>query len=309
MSEDRYGRAAVIPTGSIALDIALGVGGIPRGCITEIFGPEACGKTTLAQHIVAEAQSRGGRGAFIDMEHALDPAYAQTCGVDVENLLLAQPTSGEQALDMAETLARSGAVDVTVIDSVAALVPRAELQGEMGEAHTGLMARLISQALRKISRSIQGTDTAVVFTNQIRDRISAKHRKKETTTGGRSLKFHAAVRIELHDVEPIRTESKQIGSRTSVRIIKNQVGSPYQTTKFDIIYNLGISNISNLAAMAIDLGIITKQNTVYHYRGEVLAPDIKKVKERLRQDRGLATEIEKGIRAECLPHPPMPLET
>lgn len=299
----------VIPTGSISLDVALGIGGVPRGAISEIFGPEACGKTTLAQHIIAEAQNQGGTGAFIDMEHALDPNYARACGVDVENLLLAQPATGEQALDIAETLAQSGAVDVIVIDSVAALVPRAELQGEMGAAHTGLIARLMSPALRKISRAIEGRDTAVVFTNQIRDRISSKHAKTETTTGGRALKFHAAVRMALHTVEAIQAGSKIIGNRTSIKIAKNQFALTHQTAEFDIIYNRGISKIGDIASMAIDLEILEQRNSMYHYRGVALAKDLDKIEKRLRRERELAAEIEERIRQACLPPPPMPLET
>lgn len=299
----------VIPTGSISLDVALGIGGVPRGTISEIFGPEACGKTTLAQHIVAEAQRRGGAGAFIDMEHALDPNYARACGVDVENLLLAQPATGEQALDIAETLAQSGAVDVIVIDSVAALVPRAELQGEMGEAHTGLIARLMSQALRKISRAIEGRDTAVIFTNQIRDRISNKHAKKETTTGGRALKFHAAVRMSLHTSGSIQRDSETIGNHTNIKIVKNQFALTHQTAEFDIIYNRGISKVSEIVRMAIELEILERKNSMYYYRGMALAKDLDKTKDRLRRERELATEIEEHIRKECLPPPPMPLET
>jgi recombination protein RecA len=298
-----------IPTGSISLDVALGIGGVPRGAISEIFGPEACGKTTLAQHIVAEAQRQGGAGAFIDMENALDPNYARACGVDVENLLLAQPATGEQALDIAETLAQSGAVDVIVIDSVAALVPRAELQGEMGETHTGLIARLMSQALRKISRAIEETGTAVVFTNQIRDRISDKHAKTETTTGGRALKFHAAVRMSLHNAEAIQRDSKTIGNRTNIKIVKNQFALTHQTAEFDIIYNRGISKASEIVRMAIELEILEQRNSMYHYRGMALAEELNETEERLRQDRELATEIEERIRQECLPPPPMPLET
>ncbi|MEA3349671.1 MAG: recombinase RecA, partial [Chloroflexota bacterium] len=302
-----YLTVEAIPTGSISLDIALGVGGIPRGSVTEIYGPEASGKTTITQHIIAEAQKIGDTAAFIDMEHALDPTYAKACGVDVGNLLISQPNTGEQALNITETLVRSGAVGVVVIDSVAALVPRAEIEGEMGDRHWGLMARLMTQALRKLSVAIKKTNTAVIFTNQIRHRIGATYGNPETTTGGKSLKFYASVRLDVRQIQNIEIDSKIVGSRVRVRIVKNKVGPPFCTAEFDIMYNQGISNVGNLLDLGVELEIIRKQNSNYLYKEQTLARGRKNTKDFLRQNRELAEKIEASIRKKLLPTPLMSL--
>lgn len=286
----------VIPTGSLSLDLALGVGGIPRGRITEIFGPESSGKTTLCQHIVAEAQKLGGTAAYIDMEHALDPIYAAKCGVDVENLLVSQPDTGEQALEITETLVRSGAVDVVVIDSVAALVPRAEIEGDMGDAQMGAMARLMSQALRKLSGAINQTKTAVIFTNQLRQKIGVVFGNPETTTGGNALKFYASVRLDIRRIQSIKIGAEIVGNRTRVRVVKNKVAPPFRTAEFDIMYNEGISKVGDLIDLATQLGIIEKRGAFFSY-GEIrLGQGRENAKEFLRQNPDLADEIEMVIR-------------
>lgn len=257
---------AVIPTGSLALDIALGVGGIPRGRITEIFGPEASGKTTLAQHIIAEAQKLGGTAAFIDVEHALDPNYARKCGVDVDNLLVAQPDTGEQALEITEALVRSGAVDVVVIDSVAALVPRAEIEGEMGDAHVGLQARLMSQALRKLVGAIHQSQAALVFTNQLRQKIGVVFGSPETTTGGMALRFYASIRLDLRKLESIKKGGDIIGNRTKAIVKKNKVAPPFKEAEFDILYDEGISKEGDILDLGVAYGIVEKRGTFYSYR-------------------------------------------
>jgi recombination protein RecA len=285
----------VIPTGSLALDIALGVGGIPRGRVTEIYGPEASGKTTLAQHIVAQAQKQGGVAAFIDMEHALDPPYAARCGVDVDNLYIAQPDTGEQALEIAEALVRSGAVDVVVIDSVAALVPRAEIEGEMGDAHMGLQARLMSQALRKLSGAIQQSRTALVFTNQLRMRIGLMFGNPETTSGGRALRFYASVRLDMRRIQSIKHQGEVLGMHTRVRVTKNKVAPPFKTAEFDIMYNEGISRWSDLLHVAVDLELIDKRGSWYSYGDLSLGQGRINSQDFLRENPELVDEVEDRV--------------
>lgn len=286
----------VIPTGSLSLDLALGVGGIPRGRITEIFGPESSGKTTICQHIVAEAQKLGGTAAFIDMEHALDPGYAAKCGVDIDNLLVSQPDTGEQALEITEALVRSGAVDVVVIDSVAALVPRAEIEGDMGDAQMGAMARLMSQALRKLSGAINQTKTAVIFTNQLRQKIGVVFGNPETTTGGNALKFYSSVRLDVRRIQSIKIGAEIVGNRTRVRVIKNKVAPPFRTAEFDIMYNEGISKVGDLIDLATQLGIVDKRGAFFSYGEMRLGQGRENAKEFLRQNPDLAEEIEIVIR-------------
>jgi len=288
-----------IPTGSLSLDIALGVGGIPRGRITEIYGPESSGKTTLCQHIVSEAQRTGGTCAYIDMEHALDPVYAARCGVDVDNLLISQPDTGEQALEIAETLVRSGAVDVVVIDSVAALVPRAEIEGDMGDPSMGMMARLMSQALRKLSGAIKQTNTAVIFTNQLRQKIGVMFGNPETTTGGQALKFYASVRLDVRRIQSIKLGQEIIGNRTRVRVVKNKVAPPFKTAEFDIMYNEGISKAGDLLDLATELEIVTKRGSFYNYGDVRLGQGRENAKDYLRQNALLAAEIEAAVRQQA----------
>lgn len=300
LGEAQHMKVEVIPTGALSLDIALGVGGIPRGRITEIYGPEASGKTTISQHIVAEAQRLDGTCAFIDMEHALDPPYAARCGVDLESLLISQPDTGEQALEIAETLVRSGAVDVVVIDSVAALVPRAEIEGDMGDAHMGIQARLMSQALRKLSGAIKQTNTAVIFTNQLRQKIGVMFGSPETTTGGMALKFYSSVRLDCRRIQSIKTGSEIIGSRTRVRVVKNKVAPPFRTAEFDIMYDEGISKAGDLLDLATEFDIVTKRGSFYSYSDIRLGQGRENSKEYLRQNPELSAEIELAVRQQTL---------
>jgi len=285
-----------ISTGSLALDAALGIGGVPRGRITEIFGPESSGKTTLAQHIIAEAQRAGGVAAFIDVEHALDPTYAAKCGVDVDNLYISQPDTGEQALEIAEALVRSGAVDVVVIDSVAALVPRAEIEGEMGDSHVALQARLMSQALRKLVGVIKRSNTAVIFTNQLRMKIGVLFGNPETTSGGRALKFYAAVRLDIRRMEAIKQAGQVIGNRTRVRVKKNKVAPPFRTAEFDIIYAEGISKTGDVLDMGVEKGIIEKRGSYYSYGETRLGQGRENVKTFLKENPELFEEIRQKVR-------------
>jgi recombination protein RecA len=290
----------VIPTGSLSLDIALGVGGIPRGRITEIYGPESSGKTTICQHIVAEAQKLGGTCAFIDMEHALDPVYAARVGVDIDNLLVSQPDTGEQALEITETLVRSGAVDVVVIDSVAALVPRSEIEGDMGDPTMGVHARLMSQALRKLSGAINQTKTSVIFTNQLRQKIGVMFGNPETTTGGQALKFYASVRIDVRRIQSIKVGAEVIGNRTKAKIVKNKVAAPFRIAEFDIMYNEGISKVGDLLDLATQFEIVDKRGSFYSYGDVRLGQGRENSKEFLRENPDLALEIENFIRQKAL---------
>jgi recombination protein RecA len=289
-----------IPTGSLSLDIALGIGGIPRGRITEIYGPESSGKTTIAQHVIAEAQRLGGTCAFIDMEHALDPAYAAKIGVDIDNLLISQPDVGEQALEITESLVRSGAIDVVVIDSVAALVPRSELEGDMGDAQMGMMARLMSQALRKLSGAIKQTNTAVIFTNQLRQKIGVMFGNPETTTGGQALKFYASVRLDVRRIQSIKVGSEVIGNRTRVRVVKNKVAPPFRQAEFDIMYNEGISKSGDLLDLASEMNVVEKRGSFYSYGDVRLGQGRENSKEFLRDNLQLAGEIEAIIRQHAM---------
>lgn len=288
--------ADAIPSGALALDIALGVGGIPRGRIIEIFGQESSGKTTVALHIIAEAQKNGGFAAFIDAEHALDPTYARNLGVDIDNLLVAQPDTGEQALEIAEALVRSGAVDVIVIDSVAALVPRAELEGDMGDAHVGLQARLMSQALRKLAGAINKSRTTAIFINQLREKVGVMFGNPETTPGGRALKFYASIRLEVRRTETLKRGEEMIGNRTRVKVVKNKVAPPFRQADFDIMYGEGISKEGCLVDLGTDMGIIQKSGAWYSFADERLGQGRENAKDFLKQNSHIARLIEEQIR-------------
>src|SRR5215211_5801404 len=290
----------VIPTGSIALDLALGVGGIPRGRVTEIFGPEASGKTTLVQHIIAEAQQTGGIAALIDVEHALDPDYAQKCGVHVDDLLVSQPDTGEQALEICEALVRSGAVDIVAVDSVAALVPRAELEGDMGDSHVGLQARLMSQALRKLTGAISRSKTSVVFTNQLREKVGVMFGNPEVTPGGRALKFYSSVRLDVRRIESIKVGTDVVGNRTKVRVVKNKVAPPFRVAEFDIMYNEGISKVGGLIDVGLELAIVRKTGSFYSFGDTRLGQGRENAKDFLRKNAEIRDEIERQIRQQTL---------
>ncbi len=288
------------PTGSLSLDIALGVGGVPRGRITEIYGPESSGKTTLCQHIVAEAQRMGGTAAFIDMEHALDPVYAARVGVDIDNLLVSQPDTGEQALEITETLVRSGGIDVIIIDSVAALVPRSEIEGDMGDATMGVQARLMSQALRKLSGAINQTKTAVIFTNQLRQKIGVMFGNPETTTGGQALKFYASVRMDVRRIQAIKVGDEVIGNRTRVKVVKNKVAPPFRTAEFDIMFNEGISKSGDVLDLATKFEVVQKRGAFFSYGDIRIGQGRENAKDYLRQNPDLMSEIESVIRQKAL---------
>jgi len=287
----------VIPTGSLALDLALGIGGIPRGRVTEIFGSEGSGKTTLGQHIIAEAQKAGGIAAYIDAEHALDPVYAANCGVKLGDLLISQPDTGEQALEITETLVRSGAVDVIVIDSVAALVPKAEIEGEMGDAHVGLQARLMSQALRKLTAAIGRSKTAVIFVNQLREKVGIIFGNPEVTPGGRALKFYSSVRIDLRRGDPIKQGSEIIGTRVRSRVVKNKVAPPFRSAEFDIMFNHGISREGDLVDLGVTAGLVKKAGSFFTYGEAKLGQGRESAKDHLRQHPELISQLEREIRA------------
>jgi recombination protein RecA len=289
-------KAEVIPTGSIAFDLSLGIGGFPRGRVIEIFGPEATGKTTLALHVIAEAQKRGGQAAFIDAEHALDPLYASKIGINVDDLLISQPDYGEQGLEIAEVLVRSGAVDVIVVDSVAALVPKAELEGEMGDAHMGLQARLMSQALRKLTAIVSRSKTCFIFINQIREKIGVFVGSPETTTGGRALKFYASLRIDIRKLATLKEGEEVVGSRAKVKIVKNKLAPPFREAQFDIIFGEGISREGDLVDCGIQYGVLEKTGTWYSYNGERLGQGRENVKKLLKENKELANQLEQKIR-------------
>jgi len=286
----------VIPSGSLGLDLALGIGGLPRGRIIEIYGPESSGKTTLALHAIAEAQKRGGTCAFVDAEHALDPIYARKLGVDVDNLLISQPDAGEQALEIADTLVRSGAVDVLVIDSVAALVPRAELEGEMGDNHMGLHARLMSQALRKITGSVSRSDTMLIFINQIRLKIGVMFGNPETTTGGNALKFYASIRLEIRRIGQIKDRDEVVGNQTRVKVVKNKLAPPFRQVEFDIMYGEGISKVGELIDLGVKAGVVEKSGAWFSYDSTRIGQGRENAKQFLRDKRDMADAIEKRVR-------------
>ncbi len=286
----------VIPTGSIALDVALGIGGLPRGRVVEIYGPESSGKTTLALHAIASAQKLGGIAAFIDAEHALDPEYAKALGVDIDALLVSQPDTGEQALEIADMLVRSGALDVSVIDSVAALVPGAEIEGEMGDSHVGLQARLMSQALRKMTGALSNTNTTMIFINQLREKIGVMFGSPETTTGGKALKFYASIRLDVRRIETLKDGTDAVGSRTRVKVVKNKVAPPFKQAEFDMIYGVGISREGGLIDMGVDHGFVRKSGAWYTYEGDQLGQGKENARAFLRDNPDLANEIEKKIK-------------
>jgi recombination protein RecA len=309
--EKQYGKGSImrlgerghvgveaIPTGALALDLALGIGGLPRGRVVEIFGPEASGKSTLAMHVVAEAQRNGGVCAYIDAEHAMDPVYAAAIGVNVDDLYISQPDTGEQGLEIADMLIRSGALDVVVIDSVAALVPRAEIEGEMGDAHVGLQARLMSQALRKLTANLNRSRTICVFINQLREKIGVMWGSPETTPGGRALKFYSSVRLDIRRVEAIKDGAEIVGNRTRVKVVKNKVSAPFRQAEFDIMYGRGISREGSLLDVGVDLGIVKKAGAWFTYEGEQLGQGREKAKEFLTENLDLMVEISEKIRAE-----------
>ena len=286
-----------IPTGALSLDMALGIGGLPRGRIIEIYGPESSGKTTLALHVVAEAQKEGGEAAFIDAEHALDPVYAKKLGVDIDNLIVSQPDTGEQALEITESLVRSGALDVIVVDSVAALVPKAEIDGDMGDSHMGLQARLMSQALRKLAGAINKSKTVLIFINQLREKIGVMFGNPETTTGGRALKFYASVRLDIRKAENIKQDGEIKGSRTRVKVVKNKVAPPFREAEFDIVYGEGISRAGNILDMAVNMDIIEKSGSWFSYNGERIGQGRENVKKYLKENPEILDEVEGKVRS------------
>jgi len=319
--ERRFGKGSVmklgevaslaieaIPTGSLALDLALGAGGIPRGRITEIFGPESSGKTTLGQHVIAETQKRGGMAAYIDVEHALDPAYAANCGVNVDDLLISQPDTGEEALEIAEALVRSGAIDVIVVDSVAALVPRAEIEGEMGDSHVGLQARLMSQALRKLAAAIGRSGTAVIFINQLREKVGVIFGNPEVTPGGRALKFYSSVRIDLRRTETLKQGDRAIGNHVRAKVVKNKVAAPFKTAEFDIMFDHGISREGNYIDLGVELGVVKKAGAFFSFGDVRLGQGRENTRQFLVDNPEVAQEIEHQIKASAIACEPMVTE-
>ncbi|HWC32496.1 MAG TPA: recombinase RecA [Actinomycetota bacterium] len=297
LGEHPAGQAtAVIPTGSLALDVALGIGGIPRGRVVEVFGPEGSGKTTVCLHIIAEAQARGGIAAFVDAEHALDPTYARTLGVNIDELLVSQPDSGEQALEIGDMLVRSGALDLLVIDSVAALVPRAEIEGEMGDAHVGLQARLMSQAMRKLSGSLSRFDTTAIFINQLREKIGIMFGNPETTPGGRALKFYSSVRLDVRKIDNLKDGTDVVGSRVRTKVVKNKLAPPFRQAEFDIVYGKGISKEGSLLDVGVDTEIVRKSGAWFTYEGEQLGQGRENARQFLQEHKEIAAEIERRVR-------------
>jgi recombination protein RecA len=296
LGEAKNLEVEIIPSGSLGLDIAIGVGGIPRGRITEIYGPESSGKTTLCLHVISEAQKRGGICAFVDMEHALDPRYAEMIGVDIDTLYVTQPDTGEQALEITESLVRSGALDVIVVDSVAALVPRAEIEGEMGDSHVGLQARLMSQALRKLAGAVKQSNVVLIFTNQLREKVGVMFGSPETTSGGRALKFYASVRLDIRRTQSIKSGGDNIGNRTSVKIKKNKVAPPFRECEFDIMFNEGISKVGEIVDLAEQVGIIEKRGAFYRYREAMIGQGRENTKLFLRDNPALSDELEGLVR-------------
>ncbi|OZV12956.1 recombinase RecA [Tissierella sp. P1] len=298
LGEDAKLNIDVIPTGSLDLDIALGIGGVPRGRIIEIFGPESSGKTTVSLHIIAEAQRLGGIAAFIDAEHALDPAYAKRLGVDIENLVISQPDTGEQALEIAEALVRSGAIDIVVVDSVAALVPKAEIEGEMGDSHIGLQARLMSQALRKLAGTINKSNSTVVFINQLREKVGVMFGSPETTTGGRALKFYASIRLDVRRIDSIKQGDEIIGNRTRIKVVKNKLAPPFKQAEFDIMYGTGISREGNILDSGVAANIVNKSGSWYSYNEHKLGQGRENAKDFLKENPDVSLEIENKVRAQ-----------
>ena len=296
LGEYKAMEVEAIPTGALSLDIALGIGGVPRGRIIEVFGPESSGKTTLALHIIAEAQKMGGEAAFIDAEHALDPVYARKLGVDIDNLIVSQPDTGEQALEITEALVRSGALDVVVVDSVAALVPKAEIDGEMGDSHMGLQARLMSQALRKLAGAINKSKTVLIFINQLREKIGVMFGNPETTTGGRALKFYASVRMDIRKTEMMKQDGQVIGNRVRVKVIKNKVAPPFREAEFDVLYGKGISKVGNILDLAVNLYIVEKSGAWFSYNGQRISQGRENSKRYLEEHPDIMDEIEKKVR-------------
>ena len=296
LGEYKAMEVEAIPTGALSLDIALGIGGVPRGRIIEVFGPESSGKTTLALHIIAEAQQMGGEAAFLDAEHALDTVYARKLGVDIDNLIVTQPDTGEQALEITEALVRSGALDVVVVDSVAALVPKAEIDGEMGDSHMGLQARLMSQALRKLAGAINKSKTVLIFINQLREKIGVMFGNPETTTGGRALKFYASVRMDIRKTEMMKQDGQVIGNRVRVKVIKNKVAPPFREAEFDVLYGKGISKVGNILDMAVNLDIVEKSGAWFSYNGQRISQGRENAKRYLEEHPDIMDEIEKKVR-------------
>jgi len=296
LGEETRVPVEVIPTGSIALDVALGIGGLPRGRVVEIYGPESSGKTTVALHAIANAQKGGGIAAFIDAEHALDPEYAQKLGVDTEALLVSQPDTGEQALEIMDMLIRSGAIDIVVIDSVAALVPKAEIEGEMGDSHVGLQARLMSQALRKIAGALNQTKTTAIFINQLREKVGVMFGSPETTSGGKALKFYASVRLDIRRIETLKDGTEAVGNRTRIKVVKNKMAPPFKTAEFDILYGVGISKEGSLIDLGVEQGIVRKAGAWYTYEGDQLGQGKENARNFLRDNADIANEIEKKIK-------------